>query len=101
MSTAVAEIVKQRISHVTLPLKSLQLKIGVISVHYKKHSTFKSTACSVDNRPKILKGNGEALNFDVFPVRTKDFQDTVIKICHSRNDKWSETVLSRLAYMCK
>ena len=40
---------------------------------------------------------GKRRGFDVFPVRTKDFQDTVIKICHSRNDKWSETVLGRLA----
>ena len=40
---------------------------------------------------------GKRRGFDVFPVRTKYFQDTVIKICHSRNDKWSETVLGRLA----
>ena len=34
---------------------------------------------------------------DVYPVRTKDFKDTVVQICLSRNDSWSQIVSGRLA----
>lgn len=33
----------------------------------------------------------------VFPVRTEDFQKSILQVCHSRNDEWSATVLGRIA----
>lgn len=40
---------------------------------------------------------GKKRGFEVYPVRTKDFEDSLIEVCHSRRDEWSETVLGRLA----
>ena len=36
---------------------------------------------------------------DVFPVRTKDFQINIEKICRERNDSWSTNVLSRIQFL--
>jgi hypothetical protein len=36
---------------------------------------------------------------DVFPVRTKDFQINIEKICRERNDSWSTNVLSRIQFV--
>jgi hypothetical protein len=35
----------------------------------------------------------------VFPVRTKDFQVNIEKICRERNDSWSTNVLSRIQFV--
>ncbi len=43
------------------------------------------------------KYDGRKRGFDVIPVRTKDFQQKVAKICEKRNDAWGHTVTGRLA----
>ena len=35
--------------------------------------------------------------FEVYPVRTKDFEDSLIEVCNLRKDEWAETVLGRVA----
>jgi len=44
------------------------------------------------------KYDGRKKGFEVIPVRTKDFQDFIEKVCKDRNDSWSEIVLGRLQY---
>jgi len=44
------------------------------------------------------KCNGRKRGYDVFPVRTKDFQDSINEICKARNDEWAKTVRGRLEY---
>ena len=44
------------------------------------------------------KNNGRKRGYDVIPVRTKDFQDSIAEICRQREDEWSEIVLGRLEY---
>lgn len=36
--------------------------------------------------------------YEMFPVRTKDFQDSVRKICLERNDGWAQKILARLEF---
>ncbi|VDI60803.1 Hypothetical predicted protein, partial [Mytilus galloprovincialis] len=36
---------------------------------------------------------------DVFPVRTKDFQSNIEKICRERNDEWATHVLTRIVFV--
>ena len=55
---------------------------------FQEHCMFRGQPAKYDKKRR------EA---DVFPVRTTDFQDTVLQICHSRNDKWSEVVSGGLA----
>ena len=43
------------------------------------------------------KYDGKRRGFDVIPVRTKEFQDSVTQICIQRNDTWSQIVSGRLA----
>ncbi|KAK6186089.1 hypothetical protein SNE40_008194 [Patella caerulea] len=44
------------------------------------------------------KLSGNKRGFEVFPVRTFDFQNTVKEICLKRNDAWGNQVLARLEY---
>ena len=46
----------------------------------------------------LAKLNGKKRGFDVFPVRTLDFQHTIRELCAKRNDEWGNTVLGRLEY---
>ncbi|CAG2191758.1 unnamed protein product [Mytilus edulis] len=36
---------------------------------------------------------------DIFPVRTKDFQSNIEKICRERNDEWATHVLTRIVFV--
>ena len=44
------------------------------------------------------KYDGRKKGFDVIPVRTKDFQDSIAKLCKERSDEWSQIVLGRLEH---
>ena len=44
------------------------------------------------------KYDGKKRGFEVIPVRTIDFQDSIAKVCQERNDTWAETVLGRLEF---
>ena len=35
--------------------------------------------------------------FEVFPVRTKDFEDSLIEVCKLKKDEWVDKVLGRVA----
>jgi hypothetical protein len=37
-------------------------------------------------------------NSDVFPVRTTDFQSTILAVCKTREDDWARTVFGRIQY---
>ena len=45
------------------------------------------------------KYDGKKKGFDVIPVRTIDFQETIRITCNKRNDDWSQTLLGRLEYL--
>ena len=45
------------------------------------------------------KYTGKKKGYDVIPVRTMEFQDTVLMICKERTDPWSQVVLGRLEYL--
>ena len=45
------------------------------------------------------KYSGKKKGYDVIPVRTMDFQDTVLMICKERTDPWSQIVHGRLQYL--
>lgn len=45
---------------------------------------------------KTAKLNAKKRGYDVFPVRSFEFQETINIICYERNDAWSCDVLSRL-----
>lgn len=45
------------------------------------------------------KYEGKKKGYDVIPVRTMDFQESIFKCCEQRKDNWSETVLGRLEYL--
>ena len=63
----------------------------------KNSSRTKTTAFFVDSKPVklILVKRG----IEVFPVRTKNFQINIEKICRERNDSWSTNVLSRIQFV--
>jgi len=44
------------------------------------------------------KYDGRKKGYDVIPVRTKDFQESISDLCMKRNDEWSDTVRGRLEY---
>lgn len=44
------------------------------------------------------KFDGKKRGFEVIPVRTIDFQDSIAEVCQERNDTWAETVLGRLEF---
>ena len=44
------------------------------------------------------KYSGKKKGWEVFPVRTSDFRDSIEQVCKKRSDDWSEQVLERLAY---
>ena len=44
------------------------------------------------NKNKILRNK-----FDAYSVRTEDFQEKIVHICHLRNDKWSDAVFGRIS----
>ena len=44
------------------------------------------------------KFSGRKLGYDVIPVRSSDFQESVYAACHERKDEWAEKVLGRLEY---
>ena len=39
---------------------------------------------------------GRKRGFAVYPVRTKDFHDSLIQVCGMRKDKWSETIFGKI-----
>lgn len=41
---------------------------------------------------------GKKRGFDVFPVRTGDFQSTIQDVCKKRGDSWAHDVQSRIEY---
>jgi hypothetical protein len=63
----------------------------------KNSSRTKTTAFFVDSKPVKLVLVKEVSM--VFPVRTKDFQINIEKICRERNDSWSTNVLSRIQFV--
>ena len=44
------------------------------------------------------KYDGKKKGFEVFPVRTKDFQLAIEQQCQERNDDWSQKVIGRLNF---
>ena len=44
------------------------------------------------------KYEGRKRDYDVIPVRTKDFQDKIQEACKVKNDEWAETVWGRLEF---
>lgn len=44
------------------------------------------------------KYDGKKKGYEVFPVRTKDFQDSVREVCLERDDSWALKILARLEY---
>ena len=56
---------------------------------FKEHCLFCGQPARYEKKKK---------GFDVIPVRTKDFQDSVVKICKERQDPWSLIVEGRIAF---
>ena len=44
------------------------------------------------------KYDGKKRGFDVFPIETQEFQNSIAQVCKARNDEWSITVLGRIEY---
>lgn len=44
------------------------------------------------------KYNGKKRGYDVYPVRTHDFQSNVARICLERDDDWARTVMGRIQF---
>ena len=47
---------------------------------------------------QYAKNAGRKRGCDVFPVRTKDFQETIESICKQRGDDWGEKVQGRIVF---
>ena len=68
----------------------MPLRSSEPTFNYQDHCLF----CSVAD-----KYGGRKKDFNLIPVRSFDFQDTVFQVCRERHDKWSETVQSRIAFV--
>ena len=44
------------------------------------------------------KYDGKKRGFDVNPIETQEFQNSLAQVCKARNDEWSITVLGRIEY---
>ena len=73
------------VSKDTVRCRSTELKFN-----YSEHCLF----CG-----QSAKYKGKRKGFDVIPVRTMEFQETILKTCRERNDDWSQTVLGCLEYL--
>ena len=47
---------------------------------------------------QTAKYDGRKKGFEVLPVKTREFQESIAKICRERCDDWSLVVLGRLEY---
>ena len=48
---------------------------------------------------QYIKYKGERKGFNVIPVGTMEFLETILKTCRERNDDWSQTALGRFEYL--
>ena len=46
-----------------------------------------------------VKADGKKRGISVYPVRTKDFQSSITKICKERRDSWGLAVLGRIEFV--
>ena len=44
------------------------------------------------------KYDGKKRGFDVIPIKTQEFQNSIAQVCKARNDEWWITVLGRIEY---
>ena len=42
--------------------------------------------------------DGKKRGFNVIPIETQEFQNSIAQVCKARNDEWSITVLGRIEY---
>lgn len=57
--------------------------------NFSGHCLFCGTSAKVEGRKR---------GYETFPVRTLDFQDTILGICKERQDEWADDVTGRLEY---
>ena len=65
------------------------LRSKITAFNFKEHCLFCTRKVSFD---------GKKRGHDVFPVRTKDFDKSVLQTCRGRNDDWARDVQGRLEY---
>jgi autonomous glycyl radical cofactor GrcA len=83
---------------------------------YTKHKSTASSGPSVSKSARLsgrkfvfkdhclfcgntVQGDGQKRGTDMYPVRTKDFQTTIVEDCKKRNfDEWSQMVLGRIEF---
>ena len=66
----------------------LLLRSGELTFNFKENCLFCGHLDTFDN--KHQRGH------KLIPVRSLDFQETILQQCSNRNDKWSEKVMSRI-----
>ena len=75
-------------------LQQQQIKHNLRSEHnfnFQEHCLFCGQPTEIDKKHKQRE------KIDIYPVRTGDFQEMIVQVCHLRNDEWSDTVLGRMS----
>ena len=70
---------------------------STVSIRSETHTFSSKDHCIFCGQ--TAKYNGKKRGFDVNPVRTTEFQESIDGICKQRNDEWSDTLLGRLEYL--
>jgi hypothetical protein len=84
------------------PIKANYCEIPKLSSPFRRRSS--TTTYNADEHCLFYglpaKYDGRKRGQDVIPVRTKDFQSSVKKVCNERKDAWADVIRGRLQYLC-
>ena len=59
--------------------------------NFQEHCLFCGQPTEIDKKNKHRE------KMYIYQVRTGDFQERIVQVCHLRNDEWSDTVLGRIS----
>ena len=59
--------------------------------NFREHCLFCGQSARTDKNKKQKE------TFEVYPVRSDDFQENIVQACHFRKDEWSDTVFGRIS----
>lgn len=81
-------------------IPSLQQPVRLINLRSEQNFNFREHCLFCGQPARTDKNKKQREKFDVYPVRTGDFQERIVQVCHFRKDKWSDTVFGRIWLVC-